>query len=1742
MSEITNEAVIKVTADASGVEAGLRQVEAATAKTGRGLEGLNATAQKTGKSLENLDSSAGLRNMGNGAGGAAGQVDRATKSMADSIQRATASMSAGAKGSAAYYEALANSRGLNITALRPYLNQLDAVTRKTEQAAAAQRQLDAGNSFLVGLRSQADGIGKTAAQLAALRAEELGVADAARPLIEQLEAAEQAAGGAGGSVQGFAAALATVGVGGAVAAVSQLSDQYGAYVGQLRLATSGQSEFRNALALVRQIATGAQSDLSATGSLFSSITKSTRDLGIAQAQVANITEVVSLGLKVSGASSQSAASAIVQLTQAFNTGVLRGEEFNSVNEAAPRLMQALADGIGVPVGALRGLAEQGQLTTAVLVDALPRALNGLRTEAQSVETIGGAVTVLKNNILEMVGATAQSSGVVSILSGSIQVLSDNLVLAGGAMGTLAAAKLGSMLGAAAQSAYATAAANRALAVSNLAAANSTVATTAASSAAAAARVTELRAAVLAAQGNAALAITMNGLIPAQAAATAASAAHTAALTAQAAAARSASVAVTAARGALALLGGPVGAVVTVLGLAATAWAVWGNAAEDANDKAATSTEETTAEMIVRLDEQIKKLRERNELASSEPRIKALDGISEVDKDGLARAKAALDANRGAQGVASARDRMMLQLEEVELSGKYEAALARVKSLQGEVATAAVRTRNQRLDEWYGKNGSAAQRLAAELEDLRKQFGTIPPEMEKLVRAKFVDSAAKKDIADQGKAAKEYADLVDRISGKSTGLDADFYDNLSKLYAGYASGKQSLEEYVATVEDYTQQQQFAKQADEERKKALEEYQKLIDPAEKGASKALADARTQREENEQIGLGAKALAELNATRLESLALRAEEKVWAAEGLDITGAMADGYRKEAAALRDRAEAIRVGAAKQVSADTSRKALDELNQFLDPSRAQNFGEALREAFGTAGDSLSRLTASLDGYGRRQEEIAKHRATAERQRGTAGFDEIKYLTTVSELNERDTKNRLSGYGAMAGAAAGFFGEQSKGYKTLQAVSQVFHAAELAMTLAELVPKGISAVLNQGTGDPYTAFGRMAAMAAIVAGLGVAIGGIGSGGESASASRQRTQGTGTVLGSDNKSESIANSLSILESFASKDLNVSTGMLSSLRNIEAGIGQFASLLVRTTGVSGDFGSDKTGGVSSTNRLGVQSFDLVMAGGLLTTLDKLFGGVIGTVTNSIFGGKKSVEDTGFTMGRTNFANILAGGVNASQYADIKKDGGWFSSDKRSTELAGIGAEGNRQIGTILTSLYDTVHEAGVLLGAEGDSFAAYLNGFVVDIGKVSLKGKTGEEIQKELSAVFSKVGDELASFAVGSITQFQQVGEGALETLARVATNYAGLDAVLASVGDSFGATGVASIAAREELLALVGGLDELAGLASSFAENYLTEAERLAPVRKYVTEQLASMGLAQLQSRESFKQYVLGLDLTSAAQRSQYAALMGLQEAFAKLYPEIKDTTISIAAARSMLVDAYNAENDAISSTIDRMSSFASSLKSLRDNALLGGLSPLSPQQKYVEAKAQYEAVLKAARAGDETAQSNYQGAFNAFLTASRAVFASSGQYQRDFDYAQAATDEAARWAASQVDVGKAQLELLKKQVSGLIDIDKSVMSVHDAILQLRALDPSLPTPVAMAPPVMEIAWANYGNSDTTALVAEIRSLRQEVSSLRTEQNRQTGEMIQAQARSGRDSAEIIADATTSAVKAVTNVEQRVQFA
>jgi len=138
---------------------------------------------------------------------------------------------------------------------------------------------------------------------------------------------------------------------------------------QLRLATAGFGSFSKAQEDAQRIAQSTRSGLEETTKLYGNILRNAKDLGITQAEAARATETVAKTFKISGAGAVEAAQGTRQLVQALQSGVLRGDEFNSVMESSPRLTKLLADSLGIPIGQLRAMAEEGELTSDKLVQA-----------------------------------------------------------------------------------------------------------------------------------------------------------------------------------------------------------------------------------------------------------------------------------------------------------------------------------------------------------------------------------------------------------------------------------------------------------------------------------------------------------------------------------------------------------------------------------------------------------------------------------------------------------------------------------------------------------------------------------------------------------------------------------------------------------------------------------------------------------------------------------------------------------------------------------------------------------------------------------------------------------------------------------------------------------------------------------------------------------------------------------------------------------------------------------------------------------------------------------------------------------------------------------------------------------------------------------------------------------------------------------------------------------------------------
>lgn len=101
-------------------------------------------------------------------------------------------------------------------------------------------------------------------------------------------------------------------------------------------------------------------------------------------EVVAFTEQLNKMFIIAGASQDEMSSATLQLTQALGSGILRGEEFNAVFEAAPNIMQAVADYMEMPIGKLREIASEGEITADIVKKAMFAAADETNAQFESI--------------------------------------------------------------------------------------------------------------------------------------------------------------------------------------------------------------------------------------------------------------------------------------------------------------------------------------------------------------------------------------------------------------------------------------------------------------------------------------------------------------------------------------------------------------------------------------------------------------------------------------------------------------------------------------------------------------------------------------------------------------------------------------------------------------------------------------------------------------------------------------------------------------------------------------------------------------------------------------------------------------------------------------------------------------------------------------------------------------------------------------------------------------------------------------------------------------------------------------------------------------------------------------------------------------------------------------------------------------------------------------------------------------
>ncbi|MEB6307902.1 phage tail tape measure protein [Escherichia coli] len=218
-----------------------------------------------------------------------------------------------------------------------------------------------------------------------------------------------------------------------------LADEWNSVNARLKQASQSSDDFQASQRELMAISQRTGTAFSDNASLFARSAASMREYGYSSEEVLKVTEAISTGLKLSGASTAEASSVITQFSQALAQGVLRGEEFNSVNESGDRVIRALAAGMGVARKDLKAMADNGKLTADKVVPALISQLGALRDEyAAMPDTVSSSATKVENAFMAWVGGANEASGVTKTLSGVLNGIAGNIDTVATAAGALVA--------------------------------------------------------------------------------------------------------------------------------------------------------------------------------------------------------------------------------------------------------------------------------------------------------------------------------------------------------------------------------------------------------------------------------------------------------------------------------------------------------------------------------------------------------------------------------------------------------------------------------------------------------------------------------------------------------------------------------------------------------------------------------------------------------------------------------------------------------------------------------------------------------------------------------------------------------------------------------------------------------------------------------------------------------------------------------------------------------------------------------------------------------------------------------------------------------------------------------------------------------------------------------------------------------------------------------------------------------
>lgn len=292
---------------------------------------------------------------------------------------------------------------------------------------AAEKMRSSGDNAAKGFKAAIDSMHETMRNFHAdVKAGFEAVGNQAQQASEKARAE---VGKIGSSLSGLTKLLAGFATADFAKSVLDTADAMQLINSQVRMVTSSETEYLSVQRQLLDVANNTGASLESTASLYVSTSRALKDYGYTQQEILQFTEATNNAMTIGNVGAQQQAAALLQLSQALNSGLLRGEEFNSIAEAAPILLDTIAEYMGKSSKEMRKLGSEGKLTADVIFKAISGASEKLGEQAAKIPmTMGKALTVFSNNWQSMVSKLLNDSGAMSGIAAIIKLIADNLNL------------------------------------------------------------------------------------------------------------------------------------------------------------------------------------------------------------------------------------------------------------------------------------------------------------------------------------------------------------------------------------------------------------------------------------------------------------------------------------------------------------------------------------------------------------------------------------------------------------------------------------------------------------------------------------------------------------------------------------------------------------------------------------------------------------------------------------------------------------------------------------------------------------------------------------------------------------------------------------------------------------------------------------------------------------------------------------------------------------------------------------------------------------------------------------------------------------------------------------------------------------------------------------------------------------------------------------------------------------------